>query len=273
MSRFSPLLTVMIRAAEKAARALRRDFTELEKLQVLRKGPADFVSQADKRSEQIIVEELHKARPTFQFLAEEGTSLGDGKDTSNRWIIDPLDGTSNFLSGIPHWAISIALERDGKPFAGVIFDPCKDEIFVAEKGSGAFCNNRRIKVSGRRELSDSIIGMGTPSCAQDSPFHDLFMKRLRAIMPMTSGTRRMGACSLDLAYVASGRYDGYWERGIKPWDMAAGIILIREANGKITDMSGGDDMFTKHELLCGNPHIYEEIRSVFRRVDKAEKAA
>lgn len=263
MPRYSPLLTLMIRAAEKSARALRRDFVELEKLQVLSKGPADFVTAADRRSESILVQELRKARPNYRFLAEEGGEYG-GSDSSNRWIIDPIDGTTNFIRGIPHWAISIALERDGELEAGVIFDVPKNEIYVTERGSGAFMNHQRLRVSGRKELADCVLALGTPSCGNDTPHHEDFMGHLKRIMPLTAGTRRNGACSLDLAYVAAGRFDGYWERGIKPWDMAAGILLVREAGGKVTDLNGGQDMFASQTLLAGPAKIHEKIHAVFR---------
>src|SRR5579864_4910930 len=246
----SPLINVMVKAAEKAARGLVRDFGEVEQLQVSRKGPADFVSQADLRAERTIRAELERARPGYGFLMEESAvEPGDGQ---HRWIVDPLDGTSNFLHGIPHFAISIALERDGDIVAGVIYEPVRDEMFWAEKGGGAYLNDRRLRVSGRRQLSDALIGTGMPFAGRGDL--ETYLGTLAAVMPVTAGVRRAGAAALDLAYVAAGRLDGFWEFGLQPWDIAAGILLVREAGGYITDLAGGHGMIETGDVLAANAH-------------------
>ncbi|MBT3767634.1 MAG: inositol monophosphatase, partial [Rhodospirillales bacterium] len=214
----SPLLNVMTAAAQKAGRKLIRDFGEVEHLQVSQKGPADFVSNADHKAEKILREELQKARPRFGFLLEEGGEI-KGEDISNRWIVDPLDGTTNFLHGIPHFSISIALERDGIPYAGVVYEPIHDEMYWAEKGSGAFLNGRRLRVSGRKEMNESLFSTGIPFLGAKD--HPQFLKELEAVMAVSAGVRRFGSAALDLAYVAAGRYDGFWETGLNAWDIAA----------------------------------------------------
>jgi myo-inositol-1(or 4)-monophosphatase len=253
----SALMTVMIEAARKAARGLTRDFGEVENLQVSMKGPGDFVSAADRRAEKTLVEALAKARPGYGFLNEEGGTI-EGTDPSHRWLIDPLDGTTNFLHGIPQFAISIALEREGQLVAGVIYNPITDELFHTEKGKGAFLNTRRLRVATRRELATAVIGTGIPTLNRTD--HPGFLKELAAVMRQTSGVRRFGACALDMAYVAAGRLDAFWERGLNPWDMAAGILLIREAGGYVTDLSGGPDMFGTGEVVCGNELMTRMIR-------------
>ncbi|MBK8175572.1 MAG: inositol monophosphatase [Rhodospirillales bacterium] len=255
----SPLLNVMTAAAQKAAKGLIRDFGELEQLQVSKKGPADFVSKADHRAEGVLRTELHKARPTYGMLMEESGSYA-GTDTSNRWIVDPLDGTTNFLHGIPHFSISIALERDGEPFAGVVYSPIVDEMFVAERGSGAFLNGRRLRVSGRRRLDESVFATGIPFKGQ--PDHALFLSQLRAVMEVVAGVRRYGSAALDLAYVAAGRFDGYWENGLNPWDIAAGIVLIREAGGFVTDLAGGRRMMSGGGILAGNADLHPQLATL-----------
>lgn len=252
----SALLNVMVNAALKAAKALIRDFGESEQLQVSKKGPADFVSKADRRAEETVRAELLKARPAFGLLMEE-TGAVAGTDTSNRWIVDPLDGTTNFLHGIPHFAISIALERDGEPFAGVIYSPIVDEMYVAERGSGAFLNGRRLRVSGRRRLDESLFATGIPFLGLAD--HTLFLQQLSAVMAVTSGVRRFGSAALDLAYVAAGRYDGYWENGLNAWDIAAGIVLVREAGGTVTDLAGGRRMFSGGGILATNTSLHESL--------------
>jgi len=252
----SPLLNVMTLAALKAAKGLIRDFGELENLQVSKKGPADFVSKADRRAERTLRTELSKARPAFGSLMEE-TGAVAGTDTSNRWIVDPLDGTTNFLHGIPHFAISIALERDGEPFAGVIYSPIQDEMYAAERGSGAFLNGRRLRVSGRRRLEESLFATGIPFLGLAD--HALFLRQLSAVMAIASGVRRFGSAALDLAYVAAGRYDGFWENGLNPWDIAAGIVLVREAGGFVTDLSGGRKMFSGGGVLATNTALHEDL--------------
>lgn len=265
MSQTSPLINVMVAAAQKAGRKLVRDFGEVEHLQVSRKGPADFVSTADKKAEKIVFEELSKARPNFGFLMEEGGEV-TGKDISNRWIIDPLDGTTNFLHGIPHFAVSIGLERDNDIFAGVVYEPVGDQTFWAEKGKGAFLNSRRLRVSGRRDLSESLFATGIPF--KGLPNHDRFQKELAAIMEISSGVRRFGAASLDLAWVAAGRYEGFWETGLSPWDMAAGIVLVREAGGFVTDISGRKNMLSTGGIVAANDSLHGELAKIIRKAQR-----
>ena len=249
----SAILNVMTAAAQKAARGLVRDFGEIENLQVSKKGPADFVSNADKKAEKTLVYELSKARPNFGFLLEEGGEI-EGSDTSNRWIIDPLDGTSNFLHGLPHFSISIALERDGDPFAGVIYEPVTDQMFAAENGKGAYLNNRRLRVSARTKLEESLLAIGIPFAGKDD--HDRFLTQLKEVMAVSAGVRRFGSAALDLAYVAAGRFEGFWEIGLQPWDIAAGIVLVREAGGFVTDVAGGNGMMESGEIIAANDPIH-----------------
>ena len=261
MHRRSALLNVMTGAARKAARKLVRDFGEVEHLQFSKKGPADFVSAADKTAERTLFQELSKARPKYGFLLEEKGEVA-GSDTSNRWVIDPLDGTTNFMHGLAHFAISIGLERDGEPFAGVIYEPVHDQMFTAEKGLGARLNGDRIRVSGRDRLDESLFATGIPfKGARD---HPLFLKQLEAVMAVSAGVRRFGSAALDLAYVAAGRYDGFWETGLKPWDMAAGIIMIREAGGFVTDLDGGNLMMESGDILAANANLLEPLGKILR---------
>ena len=250
----SPLINVMVSAVHKAARLLVRDFGEVEQLQVSRKGPADFVSTADQRSERILHEELQRARPGFGFLLEERGMVRGTDVRGRRWIIDPLDGTTNFLHGIPHWAISVALEDEGQLVAGVVYNPISDETFVAERGKGAFLNDRRLRVSGRRELRDCLLATGAPFLGHGDP--DRFTRELERLLPLVSGVRRFGSAALDLAWVAAGRYDGFWERGLKPWDVGAGIILVREAGGFATEIGGGESPLDGATILAANPAIH-----------------
>jgi myo-inositol-1(or 4)-monophosphatase len=259
----SALINVMTAAALKAGRGLKRDFGEVENLQVSVKGPGDFVTAADKRSEKTLFEELLKARPGYGFLMEEGGAV-EGSDKTHTWHIDPLDGTANFLHGIPIFAISIALERDGQIVAGVIYNPATDDMYVAEKGQGAFYNNRRMRVAARRTLADSMVACGIPALGRVG-LHARFQSELAATMAKTGNIRRLGAAAIDLAMVASGRCDGYWERGIKPWDIAAGIIMVREAGGFVTDLSGGGDMLTKSEICAGNEAIHRQLLDTLRK--------
>ena len=261
----SALLNVMIAAARKTARALKRDFGELEKLQVSLKGPANFVSSADRRAEETLFQELSRARPGYGFLGEEGGARA-GADTSHRWIVDPLDGTTNFLHGIPQFAIAIALEREGAVIAGLVYNPASEEMFIAEKGKGAFMNEQRIRVAGRKRLADAVIACGLPHIGRG----DLVLARQEtgAMQEQVAGLRRFGAAALDLAWVAAGRLDGYWERDIKPWDMAAGFILVREAGGYISDCDGGDDMFAKGHVIAGNEAIQKELLAVLKGAGK-----
>jgi myo-inositol-1(or 4)-monophosphatase len=267
----SPLINVMMRAADKAARGLKRDFGEVEQLQVSLKGPADFVSNADLRAERTLRAELTKARPGYGLLMEESGSI-PGEDPRHRWIVDPLDGTSNFLHGLPHFAISIALEQDGEIVAGLVHDPAKDEIFWAEKGGGAFLNDRRLRVSGRRRLNEALLGTGMPFSGHGD--RAAYLAELDAAMAATAGVRRWGAAALDLAYVAAGRFDGFWEHGLSAWDIAAGILLVREAGGYVTELDGGRDMLASGSVLAANDHLHGEIaRLLARRAAAAAPAA
>lgn len=252
----SAILNVMVAAATKAARGLNRDFGEVENLQVSRKGPADFVSAADRRAEELIKAELQRARPRYGFLMEEsGETKGD--DPQHRWIVDPLDGTTNFLHGIPQFAISIALERQGKLAAAVIYDPIADELFTAERGGGAYLNDRRLRVAARQNLADCLIATGMPFKAHGDA--GLFLRELALLMPQVAGVRRFGAASLDLAWVAAGRFDGFWERELSPWDLAAGILLVREAGGFATDLAGGDAMLESGGIVAGNESVHSQL--------------
>lgn len=252
----SALMNVMIGAARKAGRSLARDFGEVEQLQVSVKGPANFVSAADHKAEDIIFNELKRARPGYGFLMEERGAVA-GPDETHRWIVDPLDGTTNFLHGIPLFVTSIALEREGQLVAGVIYNPASDELYTAERGKGAFVNDRRLRVSARREISDAVVATGIPH--RGRPGHAAFRKELEALMPEVAGIRRTGAAALDLAWTAAGRFDAYWERNIQAWDMAAGIVLIREAGGLATDLDGGEAMFSSGGILAGNPQIQRKL--------------
>jgi len=255
----SALMNVMVQAARKAARGLTRDFGEVEQLQVSVKGPANFVSAADERAEKTLFQELSKARPGYGFLMEEGGEI-EGSDKSHRWIIDPLDGTTNFLHGMPLFAISVALERDGQIVAGLIYNPVSDELYTAEKGKGAFLNDRRLRVAARKTLADAVVSTGIPHRGRTG--HPRFLREVETAMGEVAGIRRTGAASIDLAWTASGRFDGYWEHNIQPWDMAAGILLVREAGGFVTDASGGQDMFGTGSVVAGNTSIHKALLGV-----------
>jgi len=248
----SPLLNVMISAARKAGRSLARDFGEVENLQVSVKGPANFVSTADHKAEDIIFKELSKARPGYGFLMEE-RGLVEGADKTHRWIVDPLDGTTNFLHSLPLFAISIGLEREGQLIAGVIYNPASDELFTAEKGKGAFLNDRRLRVANRKTLADALVATGIPH--RGRPGHPRFLKEMDTVMREVAGIRRSGSAALDLAFTAAGRYDAYWERNLKPWDLAAGIVLMREAGGFVSDLEGSDKMLESGDVLAANSTI------------------
>ncbi|MEP7452233.1 inositol monophosphatase family protein [Phyllobacterium sp. SB3] len=258
----SAILNVMVQAAMKAGRSLARDFGEVQNLQVSLKGPGDYVSQADKKAEEIIYTELKRARPDYSFLMEESGAV-EGSDGQHRWLVDPLDGTTNFLHGIPMFAVSIALERQGQIVAGVIFNPAMDELYTAERGGGAFLNDRRLRVSGRTKLVDSIIGTGVPHLGRGD--HGNYLLQLRNIMGEVSGVRRMGAAALDLAYVAAGRFDGFWEDGLNPWDIGAGIIMIREAGGYVTDLDGGQDVVESKAIVAGNEAIQKALVKALKK--------
>jgi myo-inositol-1(or 4)-monophosphatase len=264
IARRSAIVAVMIEAAEKAGRSLLRDFGEVENLQVSRKGPGDFVSTADLKSEKIIKTALQKARPKFGFLLEEGGEE-KGEDATTRWIADPLDGTTNFLHGVPHWSVSIALEKDKEIMAGVVYDPIKDEMFWAEKGMGAYMNSRRMQVSGRRNFADALLSVGNEGDGQAEDF----IADFSASIPTCSGFRRFGSACLDLAYVAAGRFDAFWERGLKPWDAAAGGLLVREARGIATDYEGGKDYVYAKSILAANPVVYADLSKMLGKKAKA----
>ena len=255
-------LTVMIKAARKAARRLIRDFGEVENLQVSRKGAGDFVSAADRVAEQTIRDELARARPAYGWLGEE-SAPEPGTDGLHRWIVDPLDGTTNFLHGLPHWAISIALERKGKITAAVVYDPAKDEMFTAERGNGAFVNDRRLRVSARREMSEMLFATGIPFMT--SKHLPRSLTDLSRLMPRVAGVRRFGAAALDLAYVAAGRYDGYWERGVNRWDIAAGALLVTEAGGLVREIDHDDaDPLETGAVLAANAEIADPFQALLR---------
>lgn len=257
----SALINAMVNAARKAARGLLRDFNEVEHLQVSKKGPADFVSAADRKAEKVLQAELAKLRPDFGFLMEEGGKIA-AKDGRHTWIIDPLDGTTNFLHAIPHFAISIAVQRDDELIAGIVLDVVRDELFWAEKGQGAYLNERRIRVSARRKMTEALVATGIPFHGR--PGHQAFGKELAAVTPEVAGIRRFGAAALDLAYTAAGRFDAFWERGLSAWDMAAGIVLVREAGGMVTDLSGGGAMLAKGDILASNGVFHTPLHKLLR---------
>jgi myo-inositol-1(or 4)-monophosphatase len=262
----SPLMTVMVDAARKAARSLRRDFGEVENLQVSRKGPGDFVSAADRKAEEVVRDALLKARPGYSMVLEEGGII-EGSDKSHTWHIDPLDGTSNFLHGVPHFAVSIGLEREGVIVAGVVFDPIKDELFVAERGKGAYLNNRRLRVAARTEMADALVGYGTPYLGRGS--HPRLLREMGAVMAVSGGTRRMGSAALDLAYVACGRLDAYWERDLQTYDFAGGVALVREAGGFVTSADGASEPLAARSVACGNESLHRDLLAILKKAQAA----
>ncbi len=257
-------LNLMIKAARKAARGLVKDFREVENLQVSSKGPGDFVTRADREAERVLKEELMDGRPNYGWLGEE-TGETEGTDPTRRWIVDPLDGTTNYLHGLPHWAISIALEHKGEIVAAVVFDAAKDEMFFAEKGLGAFMNETRLRVSGRRSMIECIFATGVPFGGR--PALPATLQDLARLMPACAGVRRWGAAALDLAYVAAGRYDGFWERGLKPWDVAAGLLLVREAGGFTGPIRDGQDVLESGNVIAANSEIFEPFAKIIRARD------
>jgi myo-inositol-1(or 4)-monophosphatase len=261
----SALINVMVKAARRAGRSLKRDLGEIEHLQVSLKGPANFVSLADKRAEEMLYDDLAKARPGYGFIGEEG-GVREGADKSHTWIVDPLDGTTNFLHGIPQFAISIALQRETTLIAGVIYNPANDELYIAERGKGAFLNDQRIRVAGRRNLDECVIACGLPHIGRGD--HLLGNREMAAIQNKVAGLRRFGAASLDLAFVATGRLDGYWERNLQQWDIAAGQIILREAGGIITGLEGNDDALTTGNVLCGNEYVHAELLKILKPLEK-----
>ena len=261
MPYLSPALNVMTTAARKAGRGLIRDFGEIENLQVSLKGPADFVSTADQRTERLLVQELSKARPGYRFLVEE-TGVIEGPDKTHRFIIDPLDGTTNFLHGLPHFAISLALEREGQLVSAVVYNPITDEMFTAEKSHGAYLNDKRLRVAARSSLKESLIATGMPFHGREG--HERFLEDVAPIMAATSGVRRFGSAALDLAWVAAGRFDAFWERGLAPWDLAAGILLVREAGGMVSDLSGREGALETGDILVANEKLHPQLLKLFR---------
>jgi myo-inositol-1(or 4)-monophosphatase len=254
-------LNLMIKAARKAGRALVKDFREVENLQVSAKGPGDFVSRADREAERIVKEELLGGRPTYGWLGEE-TGAQEGQDPTRRWVVDPLDGTTNFLHGMPHWAVSIALEHKGDIVSAVVYDAAKDELFYAEKGAGAWMNDKRIRVSGRRQMQEAVFATGIPFGAKTTL--PATMQDLARLMPACAGVRRWGAASLDLAYVAAGRFDGYWERELNLWDIAAGYLLVKEAGGFVSGVRADQNPLTSGAILCANEALFDPLQKTLR---------
>jgi len=261
----SALINVMGKAARRAGRSLKRDLGEVENLQVSLKGPANFVTMASRRAEQLLHSDLTKARPGYAFIGEEGGArVGD--DKTHTWIVDPLDGTTNFLHGIPHFAISIGLQREGTLIAGVIYNPANEELYTAERGKGAFLNDQRLRVAGRRKLNECVIGCGLPHLGRG----DLELSRLELteMQERVAGLRRFGAASLDFAFVAAGRLDGYWERNLQPWDIAAGQIILREAGGIVSGIAGDDDPLKTGNGICGNEFVHAELVTILKPMGK-----
>ncbi len=267
-------MNVLHQVVQRVGRRLLRDFVEVENLQVTSKGPGDFVSQADMRAEQALREELARARPGWAFLGEEGGQAPG--DWEWRWVVDPLDGTTNFLHGIPHWAISVGVEKRiaedrTELVAGCVYNPAGNELFWAEKGMGAFLNDRRLRVSGRRDMMQALFATGIPFAKVQRKAE--FSATLARLMPHVAGVRRFGSAALDLAWVAAGRYDGYWELGLNRWDIAAGLVLVREAGGLITDPAGGENFYASGDVVCGNPVLQPKLREVLAEGMAAVEAA
>src|ERR1700744_6406574 len=262
---YSALINVMVKAARRAGRSLARDLGEIENLQVSLKRPANFVSLADKRAEEMIYTHLAKARPGYGFIGEEGGTR-QGTDTSHSWIVDPLDGTTNFLHGIPQFAISIALQREDTIIAGVIYNPANDELYTAERGKGAFLNDQRLRVAGRRKLNECVIACGLPHIGRGD--HEQSRRELTELQNRVAGLRRFGAAALDLAFVAAGRLDGYWERNLQPWDMAAGQIMVGEDGGTVSGIEGDDDPLKTGNVICGNEFVHGELVKILKPLGK-----
>ncbi len=260
----SALVNVMVAAARKAGRTLKRDFGEVEQLQVSMKGPANFVTAADRRAEDILYAELSKARPNYGFLGEEAGTR-EGSDKTHTWIVDPLDGTTNFLHGLPQFAISIGLQRDDQIVAGVIYNPATEDLFIAERGKGAFLNDHRLRVAARRRLIDSVVACPLPHHGRGDLA--LGLREMGAVQDKVAGLRRFGSAALDLAFVAAGRFDGYWERNLSPWDMAAGLLMVREAGGFVTDIDGHDAILLKGHIVAGNETIHRELRMLLKSAE------
>ena len=258
---YSAVINVMVKAARRAGRSLKRDLGEIENLQVSLKGPANFVTLADKRAEEMLYTDLAKARPGYGFVGEEGGTR-EGADKSHTWIVDPLDGTTNFLHGIPQFAISIGLQREGTIIAGVIYNPANEELYIAERGKGAFLNDQRIRVAARRKLDECVIACGLPHIGRGD--HELSREEMAALQPRVAGLRRFGAATLDMAFIAAGRLDGYWERNLQPWDIAAGQIMVRESGGLISGMDGHEDALKTGDVVCGNEFVHAELVKILK---------
>ena len=261
----SAVLNVMVKAARRAGRSLKRDLGEIEHLQVSLKGPRNFVTAADRKAEEMLRDDLQKARPGYGFLGEEG-GFRPGNDKSHRWIVDPLDGTTNFLHGIPHFAVSIALEREGVIVAGLVYNPANEDLFLAERGKGAYLNDRRLRVAARSKLAEAVVACGLPHYGRG----DLAVahNEIFAAQQHFAGLRRYGAATLDLAWLAAGRLDAYWERDLSPWDIASGIILVREAGGFVSDIDGKDAMLTKGSVVAGNDTMHRELLKLLKNAAK-----
>ena len=249
----------MVKAVRKASKSLIRDFGEVEKLQVSLKGPGDFVTLSDKKVEEVLINELQKARPDYSILSEEVGLIKNYEEF--KWIIDPIDGTANFLHGIPHFAISVGLEKNGEIICGIIYDPIKDEMFIAEKGNGSYLNNQRMRVSARSKLNNCMVVTGGPK-RQSKHREKVFEEYKKISSEVNIPIRKMGSAALDMAYVAAGRYDGFWQRDLNYWDIAAGIILVKEAGGFVTDFKGNKDYVENKTILAANSKINEEIIKV-----------
>ena len=256
-----PLITIGVRAARAAGNVITRAMPRLHEIQIDNKQPFDFVTKVDLQAEEQIISTIKKAYPDHAILAEE--SGGQGDEQQPQWIIDPLDGTTNFLHGIPQFAVSIAIKEHGRLLAGIVYDPLSQDLYTTVRGQGAVLNGRKIRVSQRHELAESLIGTGLPFLPHH-PFDD-YVKILKPVMMQTAGVRRAGAAALDLAYVASGKLDGFWEMGLKPWDMAAGVLLIQEAGGFVTDLEGQDSYLKTGYLCCGNPKIHARLLSIIEK--------
>src|SRR6201995_3599314 len=261
----SALINVMVKAARRAGRSLKRDLGEIEHLQVSLKGPANFVTMADRRAEEMLYEHLTKARPGYGFIGEEGGTRA-GADQRHPGILGPLDGTTNFLHGIPQFASSIGLQREGTIIAGLIYNPANDELYIAERGKGAFLNDQRLRVAGRRRLDECVIACGLPHIGRGD--HEQFRSEMIEFQKRVAGLRRFGAASLDLAFVAAGRLDGYWERNLQSWDMAAGQIMVREAGGTVSGIEGNDDALKSGNVICGNESIHAELVKILKPLGK-----
>ena len=260
----SPQINLIIKACMKASRSLIRDFGEIENLQVSEKGPGDFVTSADKRTEKILINELQKAHPEYGIVTEE-SGIINKSNIKNRWIIDPIDGTMNFLNGVPQFAISIGYEEEGEIKSGVIFNPIANEMFCAEKGNGAYLNNSRIRVSNKKKIKDALIVTGGPKGA--SKIKDKIFNEYINVSKNVSSVRKFGSAALDVAYVACGRFDGYWQREISYWDIAAGIIILKEAGGFVTFFEEETNFPLKKNILATNSNIHEELKGLINKKD------